>query len=523
MLVTMTSNSDPGCIDLSPTAASKVGQNADHPADLHVPNTDFGCETRESDNEHFDGTPPVIVESFSAHERDDSAEINPPALMEGHGADEKHIDHGPEAIACLANKKCDETPEEDPASIDDKEFDVFEDAEENAVDIEDESFNAVEGLSAEGNVTPILKHDAEEDAKSTSHFDHPSAAGGIVSTWESKVGRDKEFSSALDNVEPKESEMPPLGSDAQLEKLLSAVGVSDTCSPVNDIKNEGNIAASFAVDQRPSSGSISSLDVTYEATPRPQTMPTVNRTHTAPTEISSIKSPKDAMSHLSTETDQMSVATKYFNQLAEEEKARKAAEFAEWKAQQPVPYATKYFNAIEDEKKAKIAALEAQRVDEIPLATIHFQKIEDAKKARMAELEAQRVDEVPAATLHFQKIEMEKKRRQAELEAARPAVEIPVATQYFNKLADEEKQRKAALEAARPSDEIPIATKYFNEIAEAEKHSKAELEAARTDDEVPIATRYFNAIAEEEKRMKAERDAVQAAAPMPVAMQHFSK
>lgn len=356
MLVTMTSNSDPGCIDLSATAASKVGQNADHPTDLHVANTDINCETRQSDNEHFDGAPPVSAESFSAHERDDSAGINPPASTE-HGADKEHIDHQPEAIAGLANKKCEGMSDEDPVkdnimiediiSSDEKESDIFEDAQENVLDIEDEPFNEVYDAQVEGNVAPILVDKAVEDAKSNEKtcseddtterfegespsdeaacdFDRLSAAGDTSSSWENEGGKDKESSSESENAEPKECEMFPSESNAPLEKLLSAVEVSDACPPVDEMKNEGN---NIAVDQRPSSSSISSLDVIYDPAPRPQAILTVNRMHTAPTEISSVKSPKDSTSSTSTEMDQMSVATKYFNKLAEVEKARKAAEY----------------------------------------------------------------------------------------------------------------------------------------------------------------------------------------------------
>ncbi|KAL7468833.1 hypothetical protein ACHAXS_009067 [Conticribra weissflogii] len=538
----MTSNSDPGCIDLNATAATKIEQNAGHPANVNVSETDVKFETRESDNEDFNVTPPVIAELFPPHEREGSANIDQteqngehfmlPASMNNQCVDEKEHDDRVEAIIKEGKvEKCDETPEEDPVkgvtidniiSIEEKEADIFEDAQENVMETEGKFFD---DPLVEGNAAPRFEGKSPS-GESVGHFDHPPAEGEYVSNWESEVGEDAESAlqkkSAVVNSEPNGNQMPPLGSDAHLVKLLSAL----EASTASEMKVEGSFTARVAVDQRPSSNSISSLDVTYETTteaPHPPTTQTVSRMHTAPTEISSVKSPKDAMSQVSTEMDQMAVATRYFNKLAEQEKARKAAEFAEWKAQQPVPYATKYFNHIENEKKAKKAALEAQRVDEIPVATLHFQKIEEEKNARRAELEAQRVDEVPAATLHFQRIEEEKKRRQAELDAARPTVEIPVATQYFNKLAEEEKQRKAALEAARPSDEIPIATKHFNAIAEAEKRRKAELEAARTVDEVPIATRYFNAIAEEERRLKAERDAVEAAAPIPVAMQHFSK
>lgn len=188
----------------------------------------------------------------------------------------------------------------------------------------------------------------------------------------------------------------------------------------------------------------------------------------------------------------------YFTKLGEKETAEKARAQREL-AESVVPTGIAYFTAKAEEEKAKKLAEFYEGHDEMSVATKYFNKLaleQEAEKKRIAEEEP---EPMPAA---IQKFTMEayavNAKKKAEIQAMHenpPA--MAVGTAYFtNQMRDEAERQQLEIKALRENPPpSSVATAYF---AKEESKRQVEIEAMMNEP-APAAIEYFTQKANEEK------------------------
>eukprot|EP00584_Thalassiosira_punctigera_P004546 CAMPEP_0172540628 /NCGR_PEP_ID=MMETSP1067-20121228/11599_1 /TAXON_ID=265564 ORGANISM="Thalassiosira punctigera, Strain Tpunct2005C2" /NCGR_SAMPLE_ID=MMETSP1067 /ASSEMBLY_ACC=CAM_ASM_000444 /LENGTH=839 /DNA_ID=CAMNT_0013326523 /DNA_START=268 /DNA_END=2787 /DNA_ORIENTATION=+ len=235
---------------------------------------------------------------------------------------------------------------------------------------------------------------------------------------------------------------------------------------------------------------------------------------------------KDAAS-LSGPAERMPVAIQKFSKEGFEKREKQKAEIKAMKESKPemAPGQAYFTNQWLDQKEAQKAENEAMKENPPPssVATAYFAVKESQRKL---EIEKMTNQPAPPAIEYFTRKAEEEKRRVEEAAKKREVQGVAcVATQHFEKQKSMKIQQSEAKKAEiknKPRQE-PLPVDYFTRLGEQRVAEKAKSSRALADSCMPDAVRHFTQLAEEEKAQKLADFHAKPHESMSVATQYFNK